>query len=46
MVEALRATAATDVPSPSPLFEEKLRDWGYLDIHASRYKGPPMSCAR
>ena len=37
MVESLRAMLQPSA-LPLSLFEEKLRDWGYLDIHASRYK--------
>jgi hypothetical protein len=37
LVESLRA-ALQPGGSPLSLFEEKLRDWGYLDVHASRYE--------
>lgn len=37
MVEALRALLQS-CAQPLSLFEEKLRDWGYLDLHASRYR--------
>ncbi len=37
MVDALRALLQP-TSRPLSLFEEKLRDWGYLDIHSPRYR--------